>query len=113
VSASRVVTVWLPVVAWAATVFALSSIPNLSTAEGVLGDVLSSGAHGVEYAVFGALLFRAVGARALAFAAGFAYAITDEIHQSFVPGRQASAVDLLVDAVGLLAGIALLERARR
>jgi VanZ family protein len=113
VPASRAVTVWLPVVAWAALIFALSSLPNLSTAEGVLGDVLSSGAHAVEYAIFGALLYRALDARLLAFAAGFAYAITDEIHQSFVPGRMASGIDLAVDAVGLLVGIALAERARR
>jgi VanZ family protein len=113
VPASRALTAWLPVVAWAALIFAVSSLPNLSTAEGVLGDVLSSGAHAVEYAVFGALLLRALDVRLLAFAAGFAYAITDELHQSFVPGRQASAVDLAVDALGLLVGIAALERARR
>jgi VanZ family protein len=113
VPASRALTLWVPVVAWAALIFVLSSIPNLSTAEGWIGDFLSSGAHAVEYAIFGALLLRAVGARALAFAAGFAYAITDEIHQSFVPGRFASGIDLVVDAVGLLVGIALLERIRR
>lgn len=113
VSASRALTLWVPVVAWAALIFTLSAIPNLSTAEGALGDVLSSVAHAVEYAIFGALLLRAVGARALAFAAGFAYAITDEIHQSFVPGRVASGIDLVVDAVGLLAGIALSARLRR
>ncbi len=112
-ASSRAVILWLPVVAWAALIFALSSIPNLTTTGGVLGDVLSSGAHAVEYAVFGALLVRALEARVLAFAAGIAYAITDEIHQSFVPGRVASGVDLVVDAIGLLAGIALLERARR
>jgi VanZ like protein len=113
VTASRLVTVWLPVVVWAALIFALSSLPNLSTAEGIVGDVLSSGAHAVEYGIFGALLLRALDVRVLALAAGFAYAVTDEIHQSFVPGRQASAVDLLIDALGLLAGIAALERSRR
>ena len=110
---SRAVTLWLPVVAWAALIFTLSSLPNLSTAEGVLGDVLSSGAHAVEYAIFGVLLLRALDARVVAFAAGIGYAITDEIHQSFVPGRQASVIDLAVDAIGLLVGIVLLERARR
>ena len=113
VTASRALLLWLPVVAWAALIFALSSIPNLSTAEGVLGDVLSSGAHAVEYAIFAVLLLRALDARLAAFAAGIAYAITDEIHQSFVPGRVASGIDLLVDAVGLAVGIVLLERARR
>ena len=113
VQASRALTVWLPVVAWAGLIFGLSSIPDLSTAEGALGEVLSYGAHAVEYAIFGALLVRALDARVVAFAAGVAYGITDEIHQSFVPGRQSSALDLLVDAVGLLMGITLLERARR
>jgi VanZ family protein len=112
-TASRVVTVWLPVVAWAALIFAVSSLPNLSTAQGFAGDALSTAAHALEYAVFGALLLRALDGRVLALAAGLAYAVTDEVHQSFVPGRQASALDLLVDAVGLLAGIALLERTRR
>ena len=109
---SRALTLWVPVVAWAATIFALSSIPNLSTAEGWVGGVLSSGAHAAEYAIFGFLLLRALDARIVAFAAGIAYAITDEIHQSFVPGRVASGIDLLVDAVGLLVGIALLGRMR-
>jgi VanZ family protein len=112
VTVSRGVTLWLPVVAWAALIFTLSSIPNLSTAEGTVGDVLSYGAHATEYAIFGVLLARAVDARLLAWAAGVAYAVTDEIHQSFVPGRQTSAFDLLVDAVGLAVGIALYERAR-
>ena len=111
-TASRALTLWIPVVAWAALIFALSSIPNLSTAEGWLGDVLSSGAHAVEYAIFGVLLLRALDARLVAFAAGIAYAITDEIHQSFVPGRVASGIDLTVDAVGLLVGIALVGRLR-
>jgi VanZ family protein len=113
VLATRAVTLWLPVVCWAALIFVLSSIPNLSTTEGWVGDVLSSGAHAVEYAIFGVLLLRALDARLVAFAAGIAYAATDEIHQSFVPGRVASGIDLLVDAVGLLVGIALAARVRR
>jgi len=34
------------------------------------------------------------------------YAITDEIHQSFVPGRTSSPVDIVID--GIAAGLALL-----
>jgi VanZ family protein len=33
-----------------------------------------------------------------------AYGVTDEWHQSFVPGRSADAIDLVADAVG--AGLA-------
>ena len=33
------------------------------------------------------------------------YAISDEVHQSFVPTREASAVDVLIDCAGAAAGI--------
>ena len=35
---------------------------------------------------------------------GILYAVSDEWHQSFVPGRDPSASDVAADAVGLLAG---------
>lgn len=35
-----------------------------------------------------------------------AYAITDEIHQLFVPGRAFEIIDIITDALGVLAGIA-------
>jgi VanZ family protein len=41
------------------------------------------------------------------FATGFLYAASDEIHQSFVPGRDCSAGDLAADAAGLAIGIAV------
>jgi VanZ family protein len=39
--------------------------------------------------------------------AGMVWALADEIHQSFVPGRNCSVQDFLADSVGLLAGILL------
>ena len=41
------------------------------------------------------------------FILGFIYAVSDEIHQSFVPGRDCSAGDLLADIVGLSIGLSL------
>ena len=35
------------------------------------------------------------------------YAVTDEWHQSFVPGRTASAVDVLIDSIGGLLALSL------
>jgi len=35
---------------------------------------------------------------------GFMYGMSDEFHQSLVPGRQASIFDLVADAIGALAG---------
>jgi VanZ family protein len=100
---------WLPVVAWAALIFALSGIPSLGTGLGVWDEILRSGAHVVEYAVLGALLSRALAA-APSLAAGIAYAVTDELHQSLVPGRGASFLDLGLDSVGVVAGVILWAR---
>lgn len=38
---------------------------------------------------------------------GLIWAVLDEVHQSFVPGRDCSLQDLAADAVGLAAGILL------
>jgi VanZ family protein len=98
---------WLPVVLWAALIFTFSSIPDLGTGLGGWDTVLRKLAHTVEYAVLGALLLRAVANVPLAVALGTLYAVTDEIHQAFVPGRLGSPVDVAIDAVGVLCGVAL------
>jgi VanZ family protein len=109
---SRVVTVWLPVVAWAAVIFAFSSVPDLGTGLGTWDTVLRKCAHVTEYAVLGALLYRALGREPMALAAGIVYAGTDELHQHFVRGRHASAVDVAIDAVGLALGMLVWLRLR-
>jgi VanZ family protein len=105
-------TVWLPVFAWAAVIFAFSSIPSLSSGLGEWDTVLRKGAHITEYAILGALLYRALGVEALALAIGIAYAATDELHQHFVRGRHASPIDVAIDAVGLSLGMLVWLRVR-
>jgi VanZ family protein len=109
---SRVLTLWLPVLAWAAVIFAFSSIPSLSSGLGAWDTVLRKGAHITEYAVLGALLYRALEREAPALAAGIAYAATDELHQHFVRGRHASPVDVAIDAVGVALGMLIWLRVR-
>jgi VanZ family protein len=109
---SRVVTVWLPVLAWATVIFAFSSVPHLGTGLGAWDTVLRKGAHVTEYAVLGALLYRALAREAPALAGGIAYAATDELHQHFVRGRHASPVDVAIDAVGLALGMLVWLRVR-
>jgi VanZ family protein len=104
---SRRFALWAPVVLWAGVIFALSSVPALSTGLGTWDEVLRKGAHLTEYAVLGALLLRAVGRELPAFALGIAYAATDELHQHFVRGRHSSPFDVAFDACGLALGLLL------
>ncbi|MGH3131817.1 MAG: VanZ family protein [Gaiellaceae bacterium] len=108
----RFASSWLPVVLWLAVIFVLSSIPSLSSGLGVWDLVGRKLAHTAEYAVLGALLARAL-PELPALAAGSAYAVTDEVHQSFVAGRHGALLDVAIDAAGVLVGILLLRRLRR
>jgi VanZ family protein len=109
---SRIASLWLPVLMWAGVIFALSAIPSLSSGLGTWDLVLRKAAHVTEYAVLGGLLLRAVRRAPFALALGLLNALTDELHQSFVPGRAGRPADVAIDAAGLLCGIVLYEWAR-
>jgi VanZ family protein len=103
---------WLPVLAWAALIFALSSIPDLGTGLGGWDLALRKLAHAAEYAVLGALLVRATGRGGVALAVGTLYAVSDELHQALVPGRMGSPVDVGIDALGVACGVFLWQAVR-
>jgi VanZ family protein len=104
---------WLPVVAWATVIFALSSVPDLGTGLGGWDLALRKLAHAAEYAVLGALLTRATGRPPLAIVIGVLYAVTDELHQLAVPGRHGAPLDVAIDALGVLIGVSLWRLAPR
>ena len=108
----RVASAWLPAVAWAGVIFALSSIPSLGTGLGVWDLVLRKLAHVTEYAVLGFLLARAAPLTA-AFALGLVYAVSDELHQAFVAGRHGAPRDIAIDALGVVVGLAAQRRFAR
>jgi VanZ family protein len=97
---------WLPVLTWALVIFALSSIPSLTTGLGTWDLVLRKLAHAAEFALLGALVYRWLGRAPLAVVVASAYAATDELHQAFVPGRAASPVDWAIDTAGVVIGVA-------
>jgi VanZ family protein len=105
VLASRSLTHWLPVVLWAAVIFGLSAIPSLSSGLGTWDLALRKAAHMTEYAILAFLLARALTSVVPAFALGLLYAISDELHQSFVRGRHAAVVDVAIDSIGLVIGL--------
>jgi VanZ family protein len=110
---------WLPVAAWLAAIFAFSSVPGDSLPS--TGIDLTSAAHFTEYAVLGGLLvLAAVGGRRLSVKLALVlllacslYGVTDEFHQSFVPGRTPDPIDWATDTVGAGAAIAAIAISRR
>jgi VanZ family protein len=105
VPASRALLLWGPVLAWAVLIFGLSAVSDLGTGLGAWDLLLRKLAHAGEFAVLGALLSRALGHGWAALAAGVAYAVSDELHQHFVPGRVGSPLDVAIDAVGVALGV--------
>ena len=96
---------WIPAATWAAAIFFVSSrhsvgIPSFWSADKVL--------HFAAYALLGFLVARGAAASGMsrrgAVAAGWAYALSDELHQALVPGRSADPADWAADALGVLAG---------
>lgn len=92
---------WVPALAWCAVIFAFSSLPGGGERD-PLWTLAAKTAHLVEYAVLYLLVRRALpsGPKSLLFC--LAYAASDEWHQSFVPGRTPSALDVLIDGTGAL-----------
>jgi VanZ family protein len=101
---------WVPVVLWAAAIFTLSSIPDLGTGLGTWDTVLRKLAHTAEYAILGGLLFRAVRNAPAAVLLASAYAVTDEVHQTFVAGRHGAPLDWVIDSAGAILGVAVAAR---
>jgi VanZ family protein len=108
---------WAPVVLYAGMIFYLSaqSHPDEQLPSFLLKDVSDKVLHAVEYAVLGALCYRAfrwgvsgqVASHALLFAIVTAslYGVTDEAHQFFVPFRESSWQDWVADTAGAAIGV--------
>lgn len=100
---------WGPAAAWAVVLFLLSALPDIGVGRGLLpfGDKI---AHGVLYATFGATLgfgwsrAPAPVRHAWPLIVGALYAVTDEWHQMYVPGRTPDVADWMADVLGLLVG---------
>ncbi len=73
-------------------------------------DVIRTVAHCIEFAALGFLTYNAIYSfkgftfPLISIGASFAYAISDEIHQYFVPGRAFQFIDLAVDLTGIVIG---------
>ncbi|QQS38703.1 VanZ family protein [Candidatus Woesebacteria bacterium] len=95
---------WTPVVLWALCIFYLSG-KSMGTSDLPLPDYVF---HSAEYFIFATLLFRALKLMQVnnivlwVFTLSLMYAISDEYHQSFVPGRYSDYLDVISDTIGVI-----------
>jgi len=102
-----------------ALIFAGSSRSDLPTHPNDGVDTLTKKAiHVVEYGVLAALLWRALAhgkentsdtLTLKVLTISLLYALSDELHQRFIPGRCGSLTDIGYDAIGVLIALALLR----
>lgn len=103
---------WSQVVLFMILIFYLSSQPSINTGLDKNNDfLLKKLAHFCEYFILSFLIGRALlnttniplkKSLIFAFLASVLYAITDEYHQSFVPGREPHIRDIIIDSFGAL-----------
>lgn len=112
---------WILAVMWMVVIFTLSSQPRFSFVPlAWQTELVSMAAHAMEYLILAVLLWMAVARtswlreRTAVIVLGIAclYAVSDEVHQFFVPGRVTDVRDLLVDALGVAVGVWLISRRR-
>jgi VanZ family protein len=105
----RAVIYWLITIGYMGTIFYVSSRHNVKLPE--IARNIDKVAHMLAYVPLAYLLsmsLRDSGMKKYAFLAAFfiasIYGVTDELHQSMVPGRDATVGDVAADTVGAFIG---------
>jgi VanZ family protein len=107
---NKIIYNWLPVFLWAGLIFYLSAQPGLNSGMMVFWDVfVRKLGHAFVFGFLNFLLFRALRGHGMGYkktliwsaALALLYAVSDEIHQSFVPEREGKLYDVGVDALGI------------
>lgn len=97
---------YLPPIAWAIIIFILSSVPGSDYPPAFFD--YSYLAHLIEFFILAFLVLRALGIKEksvyLTLILGALYALSDEIHQTFVAERSISLMDWLIDFLGIVLG---------
>ena len=109
----RKILPWLLVILWMSLIFYLSHQPVAKSNK--LSKGRTENAHFFAYLILGLLVvnglrssgilgFKNMG---LAILLCLLYAISDEVHQLFVPGRGGQVKDVLIDSAGSISGIVM------
>ena len=117
---SRFAWYWVPTIGYCLLIFVLSSLSKGVHIPSPFG--FDKAVHFIEYGILGFLLARSIlGFQSslsskllvgLAVVLATVYGISDEVHQAFVPGRNASHWDVVADGLGGVIGAVLFVRIR-
>ncbi len=112
----RRLTAWIPAFLWMALLFYLSSRSTLPSLPRPGWDtVFKKSGHFVAYGILALLYLYTLtrdapltpGRLWLAWGLAALYGISDEVHQSFVPGRNPAVTDCLINAAGAATALIL------
>ncbi len=100
-----------------AVIYELSSRSKLPKVSSISDEAISLGGHCGAYAILAVCFWWALGMTDLAsgkriliaLAGAVLYGLSDEWHQSFVPGRTPDIRDIFVDGMGAVAGLFLVS----
>lgn len=100
---------WLPVFVWTLLIFTFSSLSTPETSQIYWQDfIIKKTAHMIEYGFLALLIYRALKgydmettkAVILSIFLAALYGLSDELHQSFTPGREPRIRDVAFDTIG-------------
>ena len=112
--AKTVIQLWVPPLIWGAVIFLFSARAVTPASQIYWKDfVIKKTAHVIEYAILAVLLYRALkesgvgkyNAGLIAILIAVVYGATDELHQSFTPGREPRVRDVFFDTIGSVLAI--------
>ncbi len=107
---------WFPAILLITLIFLISATPDYDLPTfGWLDFVAKKGGHMVGYFLLALAFTRGMGnldrkSLLLVLTFSLLYSISDEIHQTFVPGRHPAVMDVLIDMTGSLVAVCALRR---
>ena len=110
----KILRFWGPVVVWAGIIFLFSARPVVPASQIFWKDfIIKKTAHVIEYGILASLLYRALkesgvgkyNAGLIAILIALIYGATDELHQSFTPGREPRVRDVFFDTIGAILSV--------
>jgi|SRR5450759_1275443 VanZ family protein len=109
----KIVKQWLPAFLIMGAIFCFSSIPSQEMPNfGNWDTLFKKSGHLLGYAMLAAAYLRGIhslGWRAVSIAlvCVVLYSVTDEFHQSFIPGRTSTLIDVGIDTIGGAFGLSV------